>query len=97
MKNKMTLKDKLDRYTHYLDEMSEDKLISLEEHNKAQTKLKEEKKEEEMAYRTRLTNIKCEKCDGIYRYIDSFEVFVTNKKQTGVICNKCNDTQCIEC
>lgn len=73
--------------------MSEEKPMTLEEY-----KAKAEKdKEEELAFRTRLTNIKCEKCNGVYRYKNSFEKLLTNPPQKIIICDACKDQQYIPC
>lgn len=73
--------------------MIEDKKMTLDQY-----KLKAaNKREEEMSFRTRSTNIKCDKCDGIYRYKDSFMVFMSNPPQQLVTCDKCKDEQYIPC
>lgn len=60
--------------------------ITLKEHN--DNKLKEQSC-------TPLTNIKCEKCDGIYRHVDVFTVYTSQPPQKLVSCNVCGDKQYI--
>lgn len=78
---------------HMKKNLRMDKPMTLEEY-----KAKAEKdKEEELAFRTRLTNIKCEKCNGVYRYKNSFEKLLTNPPQKIIICDACKDQQHIPC
>ncbi len=55
------------------------------------------RKEKEIAFLTRSTNIKCEKCDGIYHHVNSSMVYQSNPPKKAVICNKCKDEQFIPC
>jgi hypothetical protein len=68
-----------------------DKLMTLNQYElKAQQK-------NEMYFRTRSTNIACEKCDGIYRHRDSSFSYMSHPPKKSVICDKCKDQQYISC
>jgi hypothetical protein len=41
------------------------------------------------------TNIKCEKCDGRYEYVDFYSVYRIYPPQRQIICDKCGDKKFI--
>jgi len=69
-----------------------DKPMTLKEYDAKYAK----RQEEERAWSTRSTNIKCEKCDGIYRYVDSFTAYASNPSQQDIKCDKCGDLRLIK-
>lgn len=67
-----------------------DEIRSLNEYNN-----KMMDKHNELKLRQTLTNVKCEKCDGLYRHKDFYTVYSSNPPQQLVVCVSCGDEQFI--
>lgn len=67
------------------------KTITLSEYNAAY----EASNAEDTAFYRRSTDIKCEKCEGVYHYEDCRYVLTSFPRKTTVVCNICHDKQFI--
>lgn len=67
------------------------KIISLSQYNEYYEKLNTE----QVDFYNRSTNIKCEKCNGIYHYVDSRFTLTSYPPKKSIICNICKDKQYI--
>lgn len=69
--------------------------ISLDEYNKIKMEIYEKKLESLRVEKIVLTNIECEKCDGVYKYVNYNMLHASRPPQKEVICTVCGDIRFI--
>lgn len=69
--------------------------VSLDDHNKKMSEKHYEEQQMELQNIQKPTNIKCKKCDGLYRHRNYYMKYTSNPPQKLVVCVKCGDEQYI--